>query len=427
MLRFLRRDAADDLPRYRTLAEIGQGGDAIVFRTFDTALHRIVAVKAMKKSAAASEESRRVFTREGRLIGYLDHPGVVPIYDHFLREDDEPCYALKLLGGETLGARLGYEAGGRAQALSVSEALSVFTRVAETLAFAHDRGVAHLDLKPDNVMVGRYGEVLLMDWGNARLFDAEPYRRYLGDNAGEEEIALLVDEPADLLSGTPHFMAPEQTQRPRSTLGPAADIFSAGVLLYLMLTGEVPFQGGDMRSLFRAIQTEPAPPLRSKNAEIPERLAIICESLLAKEEGSRPADLHEVLAELATFRDAGQAFPKIVLPPGDVLFREGDEGDAAYALVSGRVEVVKATDAGEQTLAELGPGEIVGEVALLTGERRSATVRVLEPTTVRVMGKGDVEAELEKVAPWVGAMVTTLGKRFLGLNDELTRLRRDDG
>ena len=385
----------------------------------------VKALKAPPTGAPAEEGAARVFQREGRLIGYLDHPGVVPIYDHFQGPQEEPCVALKLLAGETLGQRLGYEAGRAGAPLPVAEAVTIFTRIIETLAFAHDRGVAHLDLKPDNVMLGQYGEVLLMDWGNARLFDPAPYRAYLGKHADDEAVALLVDEPPDLLSGTPHFMAPEQTCRPRSSLGPRADVFAAGVLLYLMLTGDVPFHGTDMRALFGAIQRASPASVRSRNAEVPERLAALCESLLVKDENARPASLHAVLADLADLRDAGQAFPRLGLQEGELLFAEGDEGDAAYALLSGRVAVRKKTAEGEQVLAELGPGEIVGEIALLTGEPRSATVEALEPTVVRVMGKAEVEAELAKIPPWVGAMVTTLGQRFLRLNEDLVRHRGD--
>ena len=109
-----------------------------------------------------------------------------------------------------------------------------------------------------------------------------------------------------------------------------------------------------------------------------------------------------------------------------MLFQEGDEGHAAYLVVTGRVEVLKAGPDGAQRLAVLAPGEVLGELAILTREPRSATVRALEETTLRVMDRAAVEREMEKIPPWVGTMVSTIAARFLALNEKLVRRPRED-
>jgi len=421
------RPPSPEAPRYVPVAKIGEGGAAVVSRTFDSTLQRLVAAKELKQGPDADATARRSFTREARLVCYLDHPGVVPIYDQYATPAGRPGYVMKLVEGESLSRRLRFDPPARATPLPVAETVGLLSRVAETLAYAHDRGVAHLDVKPDNVMLGRYGEVFLVDWGNARLFDPRPYRAHLGENARDDEVRLLVEEPPDLLSGTPHFMSPEQTCRPRAELGPSSDLFSAGTLLYLALTGEVPFRAGGVNALLQAIrETDPAP-VRSLNPEVPLRLQEICQRMLRKDPAERYADFHALLADLAAYRDAGQGFPVRQFEAGATVFEEGASGDRAFVVLSGRVAVTRWAPEGARRIAELGPGEIVGELAILTGEGRSATVTALEPTALRVLEKGEVERELAKLAPWVGTMVSSLARRFLGLTEELARTRRRGG
>ena len=413
--------AGDLTGPYRITGQIGEGGDAVITRTFDASLHRIVAVKELKASGEALEDARRVFTREARLICFLDHPGVVPVFDHFVTSEEQPCYAMRLVEGESLAERVGFRPGLGCNPLPVAEAVGHLARVAETLAYAHDRGVIHLDLKPENLMIGRYGELLVMDWGNARLFDPAPYRAYLGEHASDEDVALLVDEPPDLLSGTPSFMSPEQTSRPRDQLAPSSDIFSAGVLSYLLLTGRLPFRAKDIPTLLVSIREDTPAPLRDVNPQVPRRLAEIVDRMLEKDPNERYPSFAAVLEDLRLYQDAGQGFPIVTLEPGAILFAEDDEGDDAYVIISGRIAISKQTPEGDRVLAELGPGEIFGELAILSRQPRTASARAVERTTLRRMDRAAVEQELGKIPPWVAGMVSTLAQRFIDVNEQLAK------
>ena len=406
--------------RYRTLEQIGQGGMAVVSKSLDRVLRRMVATKELRLEAAIrSEYAESAMAREVRLVGYLDHPGIVPVYDRLRGELGTPGYAMKLIAGKTLAERIGFpnaEVG--STPIPVAEAVNLLQRVAETLAYAHDRGVLHLDLKPENLMIGGYGEVYLMDWGNGRLFDPAPYRAYLGEHVREEDFNALCAEPPSRISGTVFFMSPEQTAGAREDLGRQSDVFSAGVLVYLLLLGRLPFAGRDLPSTMLAIQQREPPAIDQTRPGIPRRLAQIVARMLAKDPAARYPDFHALLADLAAYQAAGHGFALREFAPGEVIFGEGEEGDCSYDIISGRVAVDRKAEGEVRRLAELGPGEVLGEIAILASTPRSATATALETSVLRVLPRAEVREELDKLPPWVGSMITTLASRFLGMLEE---------
>ena len=182
--------------RYRLLGELGRGGMGIVFLVEDQVLAREVALKVLDDSA------------EARTLARLEHPGVVPVHDAGILPDGRAYYTMKRVAGMRLRE---YAAAGQ----TLHERLQVFLRICDTVAFAHRQGVLHCDLKPDNIMVGEFGETLVMDWGLAR------------DAGGASA------EPA----GTPGFMAPEQA---RGEFSPAADVYGLGGILDSLLPAGAP-------------------------------------------------------------------------------------------------------------------------------------------------------------------------------------------
>ena len=232
--------------RYEIQRPIGRGGMGTVYAARDTVLDREVAIK-VSNAIVPDDGLEQRLRLEARVLARLEHPGIVPVHDAGVLDDGRLYYVMKLVRGETLAEH--------APALS-SEAdrLAVFLRIAETVAFAHDSGVVHRDLQPANVMVGRFGEVLVLDWGVARLID--------------------LTESAGVRVGTPGFMAPELQRGDSATATPAADIFALGALLTWLL--------GD--------------------AAVPRRLRAIAEKCVRPDPRDRYPTATELVADLSRYR-----------------------------------------------------------------------------------------------------------------------------
>lgn len=210
------REAADlpDLSgtRYRLLDKLGQGGMGTVYSVEDTALQRRVALKVTDFPGSDGQLAARLL-QEARVIASLEHPGMVPVHDAGALADGRVFYVMKLVQGRRLDDP---------QALpgSEGERLRIFQKICETVSFAHAHGIVHRDLKPSNIMIGPFGEVLVMDWGLAELLGGP-------DALGEDR------DPARTSVGTPGFMAPESMGG--GVGGPGSDIYALGVVLKLMM------------------------------------------------------------------------------------------------------------------------------------------------------------------------------------------------
>jgi serine/threonine protein kinase len=235
-VRRLRRAA--DLPvtagtPYTIVEELGRGGMGTVYRAVDATLDREVALKVSTLGQADPEQADRM-RKEARVMARLEHPGIVPVHDAGELPDGRVYYAMRLVRGERLDRW--------AQGRTLSDRLGVFQKICETVAFAHAHGVIHRDLKPDNVMIGAFGEVLVLDWGVAR-------RR--------EEPA----EPPGTVLGTRAYMAPEQAQGRTDLVDERTDVYALGAILRFLLEAAGPASRVPraLRSVAsRATQSEPA-------------------------------------------------------------------------------------------------------------------------------------------------------------------------
>jgi serine/threonine protein kinase len=233
------REAADhpDLSgtRYELRGVLGRGGMSTVFRARDRALDREVALKVM---AAEGEGTVSRLRTEARVLARLEHPGLVPVHDVGTLPDGRVFYVMRLVRGRRLDAHAREER-------SLSALLRLFERVCEAVAFAHAQGVLHRDLKPANVMVGPFGEVLVLDWGLAKEVAAAPAREAAPvspPGARSETVALgsaLADAPTrtrrGAVLGTPGFMAPEQARGEVDALDERADVYALGAMLRFLL------------------------------------------------------------------------------------------------------------------------------------------------------------------------------------------------
>lgn len=395
--------------RYRIIGLLGKGRYSDIFNCFDEELNRIVALKQLRKEYVSNQNIVNSFLNEAKLLSFIEHPGVMMLYDIFLDENGAPAYTMKLIKGSNL--RWEYEIKTRAQLLNI------FIKLCETLSSVHDHGVIHLDLNPENIMLGSYGEVVIIDWGNARIFDDKPYKESL-QFIYEAPEPPACDQSA-LYNSISRYYSPEQVSKHTDTFSPSSDIFSMGIILYEMLSGLAPFSAKDSLSLSQQIQNCNVKPLHECCSDIPLLLSQICAKMMEKDPYKRYHSFNAILTDLDRFQNSGQAFFKRVLLPGDVLFREGDEGDFAFIILSGKLEVSRMSNGYKVVLAHLKKEEIGGELALFTNEPRSATITAVEATTISLLSRESVENELVKLSPWVQKMIYGLSKRFIKLNDYL--------
>jgi len=270
--------------RYVVRRPIGRGGMGAVFAAHDEVLDREVAVKISNTAESGGDLDRRL-RQEARVLAQLEHPGIVPVHDAGVLADGRWFYVMKLVHGETLIEHLPRLAGEAA-------VLSVFERIAEAVAFAHAAGIIHRDLKPSNVMVGTFGEVLVLDWGVAKVLGAT--RRPAPDRSGSATPRDRDDNAtaSGTRIGTPGFMAPEQHRGDASVAGPAADVYSLGALLFWMLIGSSPPAALDEAA--HALGTAPGRPAR--------RLRAIVVKCLAPHPDARYAHAGELVEDLARYR-----------------------------------------------------------------------------------------------------------------------------
>jgi WD40 repeat protein/serine/threonine protein kinase len=289
--------------RFRLMRLHARGGLGQVYVAFDEELGREVALKEIQDKHADDPRSKARFVLEAEITGGLEHPGIVPVYSLNWYRDGRPYYAMRFIRGETYGAaieryhaNLAKDANPSEAALEVRELLRRFLDICNAIGYAHSRGVLHRDLKPNNVMLGKYGETLVVDWGLAKSI-ALPE---ITDLSGEVKLVPSSSSgSAETLPGaaigTPQFMSPEQAAGQLDRMGPASDIYSLGAVLYAVLTGRSAFESPDIAGVLKAVQLGQFPPPRSKERTVPPALEAVCLKAMAL----RPEDRYPTPRALA--------------------------------------------------------------------------------------------------------------------------------
>ena len=279
--RLVASDAAPPqrLGDFELVEEIGRGGMGVVFRARQKSLDRTVAVKVLLRGAAATEQDQQRFDAEAAAVARLDHPGIVPIYDTG-ECDGWRYFGMKLIAGQNLSQRMAEGP------LPQREAARIVRGVARAIDYAHQRGVVHRDLKPANILLDAADRPHVTDFGLAK--------RHAANQALTTTGAIL---------GTPSYMAPEQAVGGRGEVGPAADVFSLGAILYALLTGRPPFQGASpVDTLLLVLEQDPAPP-RLLNAHVDLDLEMIALRSLQKPPELRYATAGALADDLQAYLD----------------------------------------------------------------------------------------------------------------------------
>jgi serine/threonine-protein kinase len=291
--------------RFRLLRHHARGGIGDVFVATDSELHREVVVKQIQPQHADDPASRARFLIEAEVTGRLEHPGIVPVYGLGTNHKGRPFYAMRFVRGQSLKEAIDAFHKSRRQGkrdqverrLALHQLLQRFIDVCNAISYAHSRGVIHCDLKPANILLGPYGETLVVDWGLAKFVS--------GDDATSQGATELTLRPESFSSshqtrvgraiGTPAYMSPEQSEGRSSKLGPASDVYSLGSTLYCLITGRAPLEDQNIEAILSKLRRGEIKPPRAVNP----RAAAVLEAIVLKAMALRPADRYPSARALA--------------------------------------------------------------------------------------------------------------------------------
>ena len=383
-------DGPEKIGKYVIINKVGKGSTGTVYLSHDPYYRRDVAIKVYNLEedvdAERAKVSRKMFFNEAHMVGMLQHPNIMPIYD--AGEEDGKYYVVTehVQGARTLAAYCRPD-----NLLRVDDVVEIIYKCAKALHYAHGRGVIHRDIKPSNIMLTIDNDVRIIDFGIAICADADVSR-------------------IEGIAGSPSYMSPEQIQS--EDLTPASDIYSLGAVLYELLTGFRPFRANNLSKLLHQIVYATPPPIHTYRDDLPEDLEQVVAMTMQKEPAKRCAsgnvlaaqltrvhqDLRskydsldnqehfDLLRTLTFFHEFSHSEIWEVLrasewteyKDGDNIVREGEMDDRFYIIVSGQCEV----EANGHQLGVLTNGNCFGETSYVRGAKRTASIRAKGPTTI---------------------------------------------
>ncbi|MGF1579138.1 MAG: serine/threonine-protein kinase [Gemmataceae bacterium] len=367
----------EKIGRYHIRDKIAAGGMGVVLRASDTEFERQLAIKVMLETPGPNSDLDRRFLEEAQITGHLQHPGIPPVHERGRLPDGRPYFAMKLIEGETLSALLREEASATdADNTRLPRLLSIFEQICQTVAYAHSRGVIHRDLKPNNIMVGAFGEVQVMDWGLAKKLpqttsetsgeSVQPatYDLHLEDTDNDATSDFNPSVPeregtADgRVMGTVAYMPPEQANGQIDQIDERSDVFGLGAILCTILTGLPPYSG---ENLLRKAQTVDLRDgwNRLERCQADNELVELCRRCLSSRREDRPANANEVAEQVTAYQESVQARVK-----------------------QAEIEAAKAT---VQAKAERTQRELSDAKAIVEQKRRRATL-ILALVTFILLG-----------------------------------------
>ena len=391
------------------LGLLGSGGVARVYRVRDEVLDREVALKVLRPELMTEKVAIENFVNEARITAQLDHPNIPAVYAMASDKKRSSVFTMKVLEGRTLQQLL--EENARQKIDGLSAAIEVLLRICDAVAFAHSKGVLHLDIKPSNIIVAGYGQIYLVDWGFARR------KAELPKGPGEK-----IEE-----EGTPAYMAPEQATGEHWKLDERTDIFALGGVLYRILCGRSPHAASTTEeAIDMAAKGELTPPdvvASGKGQALPRRLVSICMKALSADPAQRYHSVEAFQQDLERYARGLAQLPQRTFKAGEAIITEGEPGDAAYVIIDGECVVTRLVSGQQQELCRLKIGELFGEVAIFSGKPRMATVRAVTDTVVGVVDQAALREEMERTS-FMSLAIRTFSSTFHELDRQLARQRQ---
>ena len=373
----------EKIGKYPIIRRVGQGSTGVVYLSHDPFFGRDVAIKVYDidpgADPAETKVARKMFFNEAHMVGMLQHPNILPMYDAGEEEGKYYVVMEHVQGARTLGSYCRPE-----HLLPIDDVVKIVYTCAKALHYAHKRGVIHRDIKPSNLMLTRDNEVRVIDFGIAILRDAEISR-------------------IEGIAGSPSYMAPEQIQS--SEITPASDIYALGAVMYELLTGFRPFRASTLSRLLNQIVFATPPPIHRLRPDIPEDLEEVCAIAMQKDPVRRFENAGDLAARLtrvyqglrdqeevidnqeqfdqlrrlsffhdfsvAEIRELRRAGEGRQYQAGDGIVREGEIDDRFFVIVSGNV----AVERNGKAVGSLGPGDCFGETSYVSDVKRNATIR----------------------------------------------------
>ena len=319
------RSRGPSYERYTFEGEIARGGMGVIHRVYDHDARRRLALKVMLgrgpldatgETPAVDDASLGRFLEEAQVTSQLDHPGIVPVHEIGVDDADQVYFTMKLVKGEDLRTVFAKVSDPDDVEWTLTRALNVMLRVCEAMAYAHEKGVIHRDLKPANVMLGKFGEAYVMDWGLARVLgrddthdirirpsDSTLLRSPRADAESTPDSPILTMDGA--VVGTPAYMPPEQAKGLVDQIGPTADVYAAGAMLYHLVSGSMPYvEPGDhvsARTILAMVLQGPPKPLSDVSRSIPDELVAIVDKAMRREPTARYPDMNALAKDLRAY------------------------------------------------------------------------------------------------------------------------------
>ena len=403
--------------RYQTLKQVGQGGMGDVIQCSDKTIGRTVAMKVIKKEHSQDETQRMRFLEEAQITGQLEHPNIVPIHELGQDEDGNLYFTMKMVKGRSL-EELIWENKTGMRHVSLASLLNIFLKICDAIAFAHAKGVLHRDLKPANIMVGDYGEVLVMDWGLAKIrpetngggvhtetpdevnlgtIDRSRYSEEDGppavDEVGNSSLffagsvrsvrsqSRVIDTKFGEIQGTPIYMAPEQALGTTNLVDHRTDIYSLGAILYEILTFKRPIEGSELKEVLQKVADgNIAPPeQRTPLRKIPQELSRICMQAMAREPERRFQTVRLLEKEINYYVES-TAVQQQAVPADREEEKKSESGVGvggwlalgALVVLLGLTTTLLVITKNNMNLAESKHGEFEQRLIALQGERDAA-------------------------------------------------------